>query len=571
MLDSRHVLAALILPVALLLGAMGTATGATEEPGPVAALVPDAGVPDAGVGAANVGTEVLGLVPPTPVPSRKDAPPITKMRSLSRKEDLLSRAKLRRDGRLVVPGPEGEATLTIDPVLQEQLVRIMKDYQTPYGAAVVLEPSTGRVLALAEHSEAQPDMRGLTTRAVFPAASIFKIVTGSALLEAGVSPTEEACFHGGKRRLDERLLEDSERDGACYSLASAMGKSANVIFAKMTKKYLAADTLRRMAARLRFNRPISFPIPTEVSLASIPDDEFGLANAGAGFGDVFLSPLHGAALAAASATGVWRDPVLFEPGPGVQPPEGEQVLTPEVQRALADMLEETVTHGTARRIFRERAFRVPGAVGKTGTLADKNPFRDYSWFVGFAPKDHPRVAVAAIVANDPLWRIRGTWLGREAMRLALERLPAPPPQNVAVKTAPAPVEPAGVEKVSPVSAEPGVAVKAEPASAVEVAAGKSVSAAAEAGAAQKAAALSVEPAVAGKAAQMSVQPASAGKATPSSVQPAVAGKTTPSSVQPAVATPTPSQPEGQDEDDESQEEGTVEMTAPAGNAAPPSP
>jgi peptidoglycan glycosyltransferase len=365
-------------------------------------------------------------MPPLPVPSRKDEPPIARLRTLSRKEDLLGQARLRRDGRLVVPGAQGEKALTIDPPLQEQLTRIMKDYQVPYGAAVVIEPSTGRVLALAEHSQAQPDLRGLTTRAVFPAASIFKIVTGSALLEAGVSPDEEACFHGGKRRISERLLEDSERDGACYSLAAAMGKSANVIFAKMTKKYLAADALRRMAARLRFNRPISFPIPTDISLASIPDEEFELAETGAGFGNVYLSPLHGAALAAAAATGVWRDPFIFEPSVDAATPPEEQVLSPEVQRALAGMLELTVTSGTARRIFRERAFRVEGAVGKTGTLAGRNPFRDYSWFVGFAPKDKPRVAVAAVIVNDPYWRIRATWLGREAMRLALERLPKPP-------------------------------------------------------------------------------------------------------------------------------------------------
>lgn len=453
----------MILPLALLLGAMGYAMGDAEPPaGAVASSAEpgtwDAGTPDAGIDVPDAGPVELGLAPPVPVPARKDSPPFARLRTLTRKEDLLGRAKLRRDGRFVVPGPQGEVPLTIDSALQDQLTRIMKDYQVPYGAAVVLDPSTGRVLALAEHSQAQPDMRGLTTRAVFPAASIFKVVTGSALLEAGVSPFEEACFHGGKRSLSERLLEDSERDGACYSLADAMGKSANVVFAKMTKKYLAADALRRMAARLRFNRPISFPIPTDISLAAIPDDEFGLAEAGAGFGDVYLSPLHGAALAAASATGVWRDPVIFEPPSDAPPPPTEQVLSPEVQRNLAGMLEQTVTHGTARRIFRERAFRVEGAVGKTGTLADKNPFRDYSWFIGFAPKDHPRVAVAAVIVNDPLWRIRATWLGREAMRLALERLPKPP------QTAPekdAPVSPAPAVAGNAVSA-PGPAVEAAP-------------------------------------------------------------------------------------------------------------
>ncbi len=426
---SRHLLAALLLPVTLVLGAMGASTpDAPEAPGALDggledAGVSDAGVADAGVGGPDAGTELLGLVPPVPVPSRLDAPPISRLRTLSRKEDLLARAQLTKQGKLVLPAKEGGQTLTIDPVLQGQLNRIMQDYQVPYGAAVVIEPATGRVLALAEHSQAQPGIRGLTTRAVFPAASIFKIVTGGALLEAGVSPDEEACFHGGKRRLSERLLEDSERDGACYSLASAMGKSANVVFAKLTQKYLSAEALRSMAARMRFNRPISFPIPTDISLASIPEEGFELANTGAGFGDVYLSPLHGAALAAASATGEWRDPILFEAEPEAPAPMGEPLLSPEMRRSMAEMLEKTVTVGTARRIFRERGFRVESAVGKTGTLADKNPFRDYSWFVGYAPKDRPRVAVAAVIVNDPYWRIRATWLGREAMRLGLERVP----------------------------------------------------------------------------------------------------------------------------------------------------
>ncbi|MCE9673753.1 penicillin-binding protein [Myxococcus stipitatus] len=401
-------------PAAVPDGDGGLAVAVEEAPGP------------SGAGPLALAPEP-GMVPPVPVPSRLTAPPMAKLQSLPRAADLLSRAKLEGE-RLVVKEKDGhQRVLTVDPVLQASLTKILRDYEVPYGAAVVLEPSTGRVLALAEHSQAQPEMRGLPVRAAFPAASIFKIVTGSALVEAGVSPTVEECFHGGKRRLTEKHLEDSERDGACYSLALAMGKSANVVFAKLTHKHLSADALRRMAARFRFNREIPFAVPMDVSLAAVPDDGFSLANTGAGFGDVYLSPLHGALVASVAANdGRWVDPVLEEPASGpLLPPEGERILTPEAARALTDMLEETVTHGTARAIFRERNFRVDHAVGKTGTLADKTPFRDYSWFVGFAPRDNPRVAVAALIVNEPKWRIRGTWLGREALRLGLERVPAP--------------------------------------------------------------------------------------------------------------------------------------------------
>ena len=68
---------------------------------------------------------------------------------------------------------------------------------------------------------------------------------------------------------------------------------------------------------------------------------------------------------------------------------------------------------------------MPGAVGKTGSLADKKPFRDYTWFVGYAPKENPQVAVAALIVNDYVWRIRAPWLAREAMRLYLAGKPAP--------------------------------------------------------------------------------------------------------------------------------------------------
>jgi cell division protein FtsI/penicillin-binding protein 2 len=446
----RLLSAAALFPLTVLLGA-STPEGLTADGGvasgsggtgsaPLAQAPADAGTPESHAMAAAAvlggaspdgGLAALaaepGLVPPAPVPSRESAPPIAKLQPLPRAADLLARAKLEGE-RLVVKGKDGrKQVLTVDPVLQASLTNIMRDYGVPYGAAVVLEPSTGRVLAMAEHSAAQPEMRGLPVRAVFPAASIFKIVTGSALLEAGVTPSMEECFHGGKRRLSAKHLEDSERDGACYSLALAMGKSANVIFAKLTNKHLTADALRRMSARFRFNREIPFSVPLDVSLAAIPEESFGLANTGAGFGDVYLSPLHGALVASVAANdGRWVDPILVEPEGGpMLPPEGEPVLTPAAAKDLTAMLEETVTHGTARGVFRERNFRVEGAVGKTGTLADRNPFRDYSWFVGFAPKDNPRVAVAAVIVNDPKWRIRGTWLGREALRLGLERVPAP--------------------------------------------------------------------------------------------------------------------------------------------------
>jgi peptidoglycan glycosyltransferase len=352
------------------------------------------------------------------VPNRLKAPPLSTAKPLPTELDLRASWHM-ADGGYVV----GEKRLTIDPRLQKDLTDILKLYETPWAAVVAIEPSTGRVLAMAEHSEEQPEANGLCTRALYPAASIFKIVTAAALLQEGVAPDTEVCFHGGKRKITEELLKESDKDGRCETMASALAHSANVAFAKLTLKYLDAPKLTHTAQALRFNQSLAACPSGERSLASFPVEPLGLAQTGAGFGDVWLSPMHGAALAATVANrGVWREPVLFEG----ETAKSERVMTEANADALAQMMALTVDEGTARRIFHERGFKVPGAVGKTGSLADKKPFRDYTWFVGYAPKDDPKVAVAALVVNGPKWRIRATWLGREAMRLALGGKPFVP-------------------------------------------------------------------------------------------------------------------------------------------------
>ncbi len=353
------------------------------------------------------------------VPSRLQSPPLSKVVSLSPQADLLLSAQANPDGHLWAMRNGTLEQTTIDALLQRQLTDLMHTYQTPYAALVAVEPSTGQVLAMAEHSEASPGLRGLCTKAVYPAASVFKVVTATALLQAGVSAQEPVCFYGGKRKVTEAQLADSAGDLRCLTLAEALGMSANVAFAKMTAKYLDPGRLKAAAKAMHFNTPFIFPVVAEPSLAAIPEETYPFSLAGAGFGDVFMSPLHGAAMAAIPANkGVWRSPVMFSRDVS----NSERVMPAEIAEQLAVMMEETVTSGTARRIFSERGMRITGgAAGKTGSLADKKPFRDYTWFVGFAPRDNPKIAVAAVIVNDAKWRIRATWLGREAMRLYLEK------------------------------------------------------------------------------------------------------------------------------------------------------
>lgn len=352
-------------------------------------------------------------------PVAAQVPSFATLASIPAAADYLVQAK-EEDGALVAEVSGAKKVLTINPALQRRATELLRSYDVPYGAVAALEPSTGRVLALAEHSADAPGVRGLPLRAICPAASVFKVVSGAALLAAGVSPEEKVCYHGGIRRLNEKLLvDDARRDGRCLTLTQAMGHSANVIFAKLARRALDPAKLEKAVERLGFNAQIPFPEPLDVSVARIPGDDFGFANTAAGFGEVFLSPLHGALLAAAVGNkGLWTNPVLFEG----EAPKSHRALDEKIAARLSDMMETCVTEGTARRAFREGGrYALPvRAAGKTGSLANKTPFRDFSWFIGFAPKEDPKIAVAAVIVNGPKWRIRAPYIVRETMRAYLE-------------------------------------------------------------------------------------------------------------------------------------------------------
>jgi len=347
---------------------------------------------------------------------------------------LWRKAKLFGDS-YVAKTPDGKvAYLTIEPKLQKSMEKLLRMYR-PVGAAVVaIDPKTGKILSIAEIGE------GSATKAAYPAAAVFKIVTGAALLEKGVSPDVQTCYHGGIRRLVGKLLEDKPNlDRRCLSLSMAMAKSANVVFAKMAVKHLDGDELRKVAERFLFNRPI-FDQALGQSSAEIPDDGLGFAKSAAGFGDVKLSPMHAALIAAAVGNGgLAMEPSLIDAIDGVQvePTGSMRLLNVETAGALRDMMKLTVSEGTATSSFRERRRMVLGDIevaGKTGSMSThRGPFKDYSWFVGFAPADDPKIAVAAVVVNGLRWRIHAPYIAREALKAYLVGGPLGQPPVARVK------------------------------------------------------------------------------------------------------------------------------------------
>jgi cell division protein FtsI/penicillin-binding protein 2 len=424
----QSLLASLVPTSALLLA--GVAVPRAQEPAPASAPAAVA-TPVAPTDARPVAPPEAAPVEPSPNPGEQVAlqpPPAAAVVpdvSTPAPRGPIALGDVRLDpalGRYVAPLGKGRAILTLDPRLQTRLERSLATYQVPWGATVLLEAGTGRVLALAEHSKAEPARRGIALSALAPAASIFKIVTAAALLERGVGPDDEVCYHGGKRRLAPKLLaDDPRRDHRCVSLAAAFGHSTNVVFAKLADRGLDAEALRATAHRFLFDAEIPFPLPVERSTAEIPDDPFGFANAAAGFGAVRLSPLHAALLGSIVANGGLEVPPVLvddvEGGPAPAPPSPSRIVDEAVAAKLAAMMRNTVSQGTARRTFRRPGPGLRGVevAGKTGSLAEPSPYRDYTWFVGFAPADHPEVVVATVVVNDRLWHARAPTVAKEAL------------------------------------------------------------------------------------------------------------------------------------------------------------
>jgi peptidoglycan glycosyltransferase len=368
------------------------------------------------------------------------------------------------DGAATVPfGEKKVARLTVDPALQKTAEAILASHHIPEASVVLMDVATGKILVYASHVEKGP-ARDLAIEAHAPAASVFKIVTASALVEvAGAAPDQRECYSGGEQRLTEKdLLPDPRRDKWCTTLAGAMGRSINTVFARTALRLLKPAQLEAEARELGFGAPLPFDVPVAASALNVPTDTLGFARTSAGFWNTTLSPLHAAWLSTAIARGGEpvrpvivseveekgaSKPLLVAQTSLVQ----RRIMKTETARAVTTMLEATVSDGTSFKAFHDPkgAAFLPGVVvaGKTGTLTDPSSQRFYTWFTGFAPSrpyiapegtkdaeihEPPKVAVAVLVVNEPTWQVKANVVAREVLRayFASHKLPGiTPPQT----------------------------------------------------------------------------------------------------------------------------------------------
>jgi cell division protein FtsI/penicillin-binding protein 2 len=291
-----------------------------------------------------------------------------------------------RPNRVTSPLSGGrQAELTLDPVVQRVAERTMRKYRVPEAGVVALEAKTGRVIAYASQ-KSEGEKVDVNLQAGAPAASVFKIVTSAALVEkAGLNHRTEQCYRGGKSSVTaDELRENPERDKWCATLGIAMGRSLNVVFARLAQKHLTPEDLTQMGGAFGFGAKVPFVVEGQTSLIEVPDDPLEFARTAAGFWNTTMSPLEAALIAQTVANGgvtlqprIVRAVVSGKETLWTAPDEPlvlRRAVKKETAAELTKMMVHTVSGGSAFKAFHDQSGRsfLPDieVAGKTGTLTD---------------------------------------------------------------------------------------------------------------------------------------------------------------------------------------------------------
>ena len=331
-----------------------------------------------------------------------------------------------------------DLVLTLRPGAQS---RALRDMRGKCGAVVALNTTTGAVLAmvsspaynpnLIEHHYRQAIRSGgkcgsLLNRATagkYQPGSTFKVVTATAALNSGRftpdSPFYDPgyCTEYGKQVRNAGNPEAPETFGS-VTLFTGLEQSINSVFCNVGKT-LGARTVLNYAKRYGFYKLPPLETPENERAASglydrrgrlfdpkHPETQVDPGRLAFGQERLQVTPLQMAMIAATVANhGVEMKPYLVQRvlAPGgktivrTKPHKLAAVMKPQVAAELNSMMQAVVTGGTGP------AAAIPGVkvAGKTGTAETGVGDTYTAWFIAFAPADHPKVAVAVVVENQP--------------------------------------------------------------------------------------------------------------------------------------------------------------------------
>jgi peptidoglycan glycosyltransferase len=350
--------------------------------------------------------------------------------------------------------PEGgDVVLTVDKELQTEAYDQLGDQK---GSAVLLDPRTGAILAMAANPtfdpnplvvndadaeasankalQADPD-KPAENRAIvraYPPGSTFKVIMAAAALENGIGPDTPlegpAAYTPPQTSTPiENFTKGVPCDQGRPSLERSLTISCNTSFARLGAETLGADKIKEKAKDFGFSDD-DLRIPQKVAPSVTGDmpDPPSTAQSSIGQRDVRMTPLQGAMIAASVANnGVMMKPHLVKE---VRAPDlsvldrydGEELrrsIGPDTAGDLRTMMESVVEKGTGTKA------QVDGLKvgGKTGTAQDgERP--EHTWFIGYAMKDgEPLAAVCVMLENTGGSSSVATEIAGNLLRVAFQQ------------------------------------------------------------------------------------------------------------------------------------------------------
>jgi cell division protein FtsI (penicillin-binding protein 3)/stage V sporulation protein D (sporulation-specific penicillin-binding protein) len=325
----------------------------------------------------------------------------------------------------VTPAHDGKsAFLTLDHTIQanaEQVLRAtVSKFHAKSATAIVIEPKTGAVLAMATQPGYDANLdgtRGLQNNPavtnVFEPGSVFKVVTIAGALSEGLVTPSTAFTLPYSIRVADRVIHDAELRGTeRMTVAQILQRSSNVGTVTIARTLLGEARLKKWIAQFGFGQRTSIDFPGE-SGGLLPSYWSGstIGNVPIGQG-VSVTAIQLASVYAAIANqGVWKQPHLVDHVQGEKPapPRTRRILSAGVDKQLLTMLKGVVSDtGTAV------AASVPGysVAGKTGTAQKPSPTGGYApgkyvaTFVGMVPANDPRLVILVTV-DEPQLQIFG--------------------------------------------------------------------------------------------------------------------------------------------------------------------
>ena len=332
--------------------------------------------------------------------------------------DARRRAMSSREERLPTAGDGLE--LTLDEYLQfiadRELRRGVAENGASGGTAIILQPYTGEILALANWPTFNPnafntsDIVARRNRAVqdlYEPGSTFKIVTASAAIEEGlIRTTDRIDCSPGFITFGSRVIRDTHAYGV-LPFIDVIAKSSNVGAIRVGMR-VGSNRLSQYVSRFGFGQTLASDFRGEnAGMVYSADrlDASALASVSMGY-QIGVTPLQMATAVSAVANGG----ELVEPhvvrafirnGHREEVPRNvvRRAIAPETAATVTEIMEAVVERGTAKSFAEIDGYTVAGKTGTAAKIVNSHYSKsDYNAsFVGFLPSRKPAVAIVVVI------------------------------------------------------------------------------------------------------------------------------------------------------------------------------